>query len=193
MRRLAITAALAIIVAAAAAIGPSSQGSASHFPCHEPNACLSRFYGYNMLATFWIPPFWVTVQWNFESRTSYQAWPQSPRATEIYHLSHRTYTSQAWPTGTWQRGQTTSYDLWLVGGYQYTYLVGMGPNQWSGGMSDYYHLWEGYFTPRIVDDRGATPNRATAGIYPVGGAALGINHTRNECKRLHVDGAWDNC
>lgn len=188
LRRSLLLGAAVASLAAIAGLAKPETVAAHHYPCHTPNACTAHFYGYGMWASFSVEGFPIYAQWNFTSTTSYQAWPQSGHATEIYHVNHSLYTTASWPSGTWNRSQWTTWSglqLWKIPSQQ-SYSAAIGPNAWAP--SEFSHSLSGYISPVLVFDNEAKTN-ARASFYPAGGASSASNNVRDQCKKLTVNGA----
>lgn len=143
--------------------------------------CTASHWGYNMTAIFIVDGFPVAANWNFTSETTFYAYPQNP-TTLVNSHAHRVWTSAWWPNGTWLVAQST-YTLDGAGGPLKTYL-GMGPDYSSGDFDRWTSVW-GLNTWTLL----TAIERATAGLYPAGGAGGAFNHTRDECKKLTPTGA----
>ena len=168
LRATARSVALVLALVAAPLIQGARTAHAT-YPCEPPNsACTANFYGNNMVAWFRIDGFPTTASWNFQSISWFFAYPRSGDSTQIYAMTHRVNTTSGWPTRTWLRYQLTWYSG-LIDGWPSSPYVTMGPNQWGGTLSDFYHERPiFYIGPIWFDD--IPEAYIEASFYPSGGA-----------------------
>jgi hypothetical protein len=160
----------------------------------ETNECLAQSYGYNMTASFTTGGYPVVATWNYISNTYFQAWPVNGKQSEVHWIDHRVWSSAWWPDGTWSVAQTTIYEgtnAWILGcTYSTCWLAYLGlGSDYSSGDFDYRNLVYWNVGQYPWGDHGKS--RATAGLYPTGGASSAINNTRSSCKNLTSTGATD--
>lgn len=143
--------------------------------------CTASHWGYNMTAIFFVDGYLISANWNFTSDTTFFAYNQNPTSLINSH-SHRVWTSNWWPQGTWSIAQAT-YARDGSGGPIVTYL-GQGFDY-----SPQFDVWTSvWFNPNVWTLLTAR-EYTSAGLYPAGGAGGAWNHTRNECKKLTPTGA----